>query len=408
MKNFFLKIIFMMTVLPALVAGILIFGGWGSKLPAGVYINGIYAGGMRRSRAAAAIREAIASDLANHSLTVRGSAVYSYSYPEINFTDNIKSVISSVRGAGEYSARVDYYLNGLDEVVSGICAAEFKEMRPAAAYFNSGEGQPFTYESGSDGAVCNGKKLRESLLASLSSRAFGGDFAEVEAECRKIKAEGSVEELKRKTSLLSAYTTYFDGDNAPRVSNIRLASQKISGCVLQAGEVFSFNSRVGARTEKNGFRKAKIIEEGRFVYGTGGGVCQVSTTVYNAALLAGLSVTEYHPHSLAVGYVSPSRDAMVSGTYSDLKVKNSGKSPVYIRMLTGKNYVRCEVYGLSDGAQYSLSSQSAQLEDGSTESVCYLAVTRGGVTYEKLLRRDKYLPAKSETKEETAQQSAVS
>ena len=191
MKNFFLKIIFMMTVLPALVAGILIFGGWGSKLPAGVYINGIYAGGMRRSRAAA-IREAIASDLANHPLTVRGSALYSYSYPEINFTDNIKSVISSVRGAGEYTARVDYYLNGLDEVISGICAAKFKEMRPAAAYFNSGEGQPFTYESGSDGAVCNGKKLRERLLASLSSRAFGGDFAEVEAECRKIKAEGSV------------------------------------------------------------------------------------------------------------------------------------------------------------------------------------------------------------------------
>ena len=151
---------------------------------------------------------------------------------------------------------------------------------------------------------------------------------------------------------------------------------------------------MGARTEANGFKKAKIIEDGRFVYGTGGGVCQASTTLYNAALLAGLKVTEYHPHSLSVNYVRPSRDAMVSGSYSDLKFCNTTNCPVYIRVLTGLYYVRCEMYGLSDGAKYSLSSVVTGEEGGTVESECYLTVTRGESSYTKLLRKDRYLPAK--------------
>ena len=132
------------------------------------------------------------------------------------------------------------------------------------------------------------------------------------------------------------------------------------------------------------------------MYGVGGGVCQVSTTLYNAALLAGLKVTEYHPHSLAVSYVSPSRDAMVSGSYSDMKFCNTTDCPVYIRVLTGLYYVRCEIYGLSDGAEYSLQSVVTGEEDGGVESECYLTSMRGGESHTRLIRRDKYLPAKKD------------
>ena len=92
---------------------------------------------------------------------------------------------------------------------------------------------------------------------------------------------------------------------------------------------FSFNQTVGRRTEEAGFQQAKIIVNGEYVVGVGGGVCQVSTTLYNAALKAGLEATEYHPHSLRVSYVAPSRDAMVS-THSDLKLYNPHECAVYL------------------------------------------------------------------------------
>ena len=381
--------------MPALAAGIFIFCGFAKKLPRGTFINGVDVGGMTRPQAVALVRDDILSDLDSRSLKIiSGKGEYAFSYPEISFKDDVKKVAESVRRAGEYSISLSWYLNGLDAVVSGICAAESEEVREPRATFNGGDGEPFLYEEGKDGALPDAGKLKRDILSSLKNRVYGGDFAEVTLSVKKVAPSQDMAGLKQKTARLSAYTTYFDCENPPRVSNIKLAGEKISGCVLSPGESFSFNSRVGARTEANGFKKAKIIEDGRFVYGTGGGVCQVSTTLYNAALLAGLKVTEYHPHSLSVNYVRPSRDAMVSGSYSDLKFCNTTNCPVYIRVLTGLYYVRCEMYGLSDGAKYSLSSVVTGEEGGTVESECYLTVTRGESSYTKLLRKDRYLPAK--------------
>lgn len=395
MKNFFRRFaIFLM--MPALAAGLLFcFCGLERRLPAGTFINGVDVGGLTANVAAALVREDIAADLKGRELKICSDGhVYSYSYPEISFKDDVKAVAASVRRAGSYGITASWYLNGLDAVVSGICAVESHKLREPSAHFNGGEGEAFYYDEGCDGTTPDGEKLKHDILKSLADRGYGGDFEEVKLKIARRARSGSLQKLKERTARLSAYTTYFDCENSPRVSNIRLAGEKISGCVLPAGGSFSFNARVGARTVKNGFKRAKIIEDGRFVYGIGGGVCQVSTTLYNAALLAGLKVTEYHPHSLSVSYVSPSRDAMVSGTYSDLKFSNTTDCPVYIRVLTGLYYVRCEIYGLSDGAEYSLSSVVTGGEDGAVESECYLTVKRGGGEFTRLLRKDKYLPAK--------------
>ena len=393
--NGILKKLSVLLLLPALAAGIFIFCGFAKKLPRGTFINGVDVGGMTRPQAVALVRDDILSDLDSRSLKIiSGKGEYAFSYPEISFKDDVKKVAEGVRRAGEYSISLSWYLNGLDAVVSGICAAESEEVREPRATFNGGDGEPFLYEEGKDGALPDAGKLKRDILSSLKNRVYGGDFAEVTLSVKKVAPSQDMAGLKQKTARLSAYTTYFVCENTPRVSNIKLAGEKISGCVLSPGESFSFNSRVGARTEANGFKKAKIIEDGRFVYGTGGGVCQVSTTLYNAALLAGLKVTEYHPHSLSVNYVRPSRDAMVSGSYSDLKFCNTTNCPVYIRVLTGLYYVRCEMYGLSDGAKYSLSSVVTGEEGGTVESECYLTVTRGESSYTKLLRKDRYLPAK--------------
>ena len=395
MKSFFRSVAISM-VLPALAAGFC-FCSCGAlrRLPRGVFVNGRDVGGMSPSAAVELVRRDTAADLAGRRLNVCSDEhVYVYCYPEISFKDDAVRVVYGIRRAGEYTVTAKWLLNGLDSVVAGICAAEYREFREPAAHFNAGEGEAFYYDEGQTGVRPDGEGLRRDILASLAARSQGEDFAPVRLGAERRHFTGNIRALKGRTARLSAYTTYFDGQNMPRVSNIKLACAKISGCVLPPGGTFSFNGRVGARTAENGFRRAKIIEGGRFVYGLGGGVCQVSTTLYNAALLAGLEVTEFHPHSLAVGYAEPSRDAMVSGTYSDLRFKNVTGSPVYIRVLTGACYVRCELYGLPDGVKYSLESKVTGGEDGAVESECYLVSERGGERSVRLLRRDRYLPAK--------------
>ena len=221
------------------------------------------------------------------------------------------------------------------------------------------------------------------------------------------------EDEKFEVQQLSSFTTYFDGGNEARSHNIRLAASMINGTVIQSGEVFSFNATVGERTPGRGFKKAAIIENGEFVEGIGGGVCQVSTTLYNAALLAGCKAVEYHPHSLAVSYVPPSRDAMVSGTFFDLKLENATKSTIYLKAVTGTNFVCFKVYGRNSGIKYALSSlvtgaieapeeftEDIALVRGGRDGIIsegYLTVTKNGVTRKIFLRRDKYSPIKKIT-----------
>lgn len=142
-----------------------------------------------------------------------------------------------------------------------------------------------------------------------------------------------------------SFTTWFSQKDRGRCENIALAASFIDGITVQAYGEFSFNQTVGDRSAKKGFKEAKIILNGEFAKGIGGGVCQVSTTVYNAVLLSGLIVTEFHPHSLAVAYVDPSRDAMVSST-SDLSFYNPYDFSVRIKVKVDGGGLTASVYGL--------------------------------------------------------------
>lgn len=145
--------------------------------------------------------------------------------------------------------------------------------------------------------------------------------------------------------LIARFSTYY-GDSKPnRKDNVALACRKIDGTVLYPEDEFSFNDIVGARTVENGFKSAYIIKDGEFVEGIGGGVCQVSSTLYNCALLANLTITCVRAHSLPVSYVAPSFDAMVS-TASDLRFVNTLSSPVTIKMLADGKYLKAEMYGI--------------------------------------------------------------
>lgn len=155
---------------------------------------------------------------------------------------------------------------------------------------------------------------------------------------------------------ISSYTTYFSTEDKNRTENITIAAKLIDGVTIQPYGEFSFNQTVGRRTEEAGFKQAKIIVNGEYVLGTGGGVCQVSTTLYNAALKSGLEVVEYHPHTLQVNYVAPSRDAMVS-TGSDLKLVNSHAFPVKLSATAENGAVRVSFLGQKDGYRYEIESK---------------------------------------------------
>lgn len=405
MKHISAKQLLSLLMAPVFTAGACLLCGGIKKVPRGVRVYGVEVGEMTRPAAVAAVRSAVVNDLKGKSLNIYGkNNSYKFVYPEISFRDDVPEIIEKARKNGEYFPKIEYYLNGLNEVAAVICNAESRPVVQPHATF-SPLGEPFTYSEGRDGYLADFSRLTADIKRSL-----GGGFEPVTVYGKAVPRSKTLDEVREETALLSSFTTYFDKTNLTRSHNIFLAASMINGATIEADGEFSFNARVGERTVERGFLSAKIIENGEFVEGVGGGVCQVSTTLYNAAVLAGLTVTEYHPHSLSVSYVAPSRDAMVSGVYSDLKFKNNRKTPIYIRAQTGENFVKFLLYGKSDGNLYSFVSEvvgsipppveytadEAAAREGreGLESRGYLEITKGGISRRVLVRKDKYAPVK--------------
>jgi vancomycin resistance protein YoaR len=151
--------------------------------------------------------------------------------------------------------------------------------------------------------------------------------------------------IQKYTKKQSEFSTDYASSTIQRKENINLAFSKINGTVLNSGEEFSFNAVVGERTAENGFKEAKVILAGEYENGIGGGVCQASTTLYNAVIRAGLDVMEVNPHSMPASYVPLSLDAMVSWGYSDLKFVNNTDGPLFIKTLTDGSKLTATIYG---------------------------------------------------------------
>lgn len=142
---------------------------------------------------------------------------------------------------------------------------------------------------------------------------------------------------------LAEYTTGFDTPKSARGKNIKRAAEAINNKVLQPGEVFSFNDTVGPTNKKNGFHLARIFVNGKDSKGYGGGVCQVSSTLFNAIEKLGLQITERHNHSKEVFYVPKGKDAATSHGTIDFKFKNTLQFPIKINSFTKENKVTVEV-----------------------------------------------------------------
>ena len=181
---------------------------------------------------------------------------------------------------------------------------------------------------------------------------------------------------------LASFSTSYASSNANRSTNIALAASKLNGKVLMPGEEFSFNGTVGKRTTQAGFKTATVYSNGQVTTDVGGGICQVSSTLYNAVLRANLEITDRRNHTFTVGYVPIGLDATVSWGAPDFKFKNSRSYPVKIVATTQNKRLSISIYGLKEEVEYEV------------ELVSYRT---GTVPYSTVYTTDSSLP-KGQTK----------
>ncbi len=144
---------------------------------------------------------------------------------------------------------------------------------------------------------------------------------------------------------ISTFSTWYNPNQINRSHNIALASKPLNSIVLKPGEVLSFNQTVGNVSYEKGYRDALVIVGDKFEPGLGGGLCQVSSTLYNACLLAGLKIVERHNHNLAVAYVPLGQDATVVHGLQDFRFQNNLNDPIYIWSKAGNGKVTMKIYG---------------------------------------------------------------
>ena len=193
--------------------------------------------------------------------------------------------------------------------------------------------------------------------------------------------------------LLSSFKTYYSTRDTDRTTNLLLASNKINGTVVMPGEVFSYNTVVGERTIAAGYKEAPIYVSGEVVDGLGGGICQVTSTLYNAVVYANLEIVERSNHQFVPSYVTASRDATVVYGSIDFKFKNNRNYPIKILCSVSNGVVNFEIYGLktADDYEVEISSRITSQTANYTNSEAYKILKKNGqVVSTTLLSRDTY------------------
>lgn len=225
----------------------------------------------------------------------------------------------------------------------------------------------FTFTEESAGSELDAKKLAEDIARALEA---GGGAVELTVD--------AVQPTVRKADIASGYgmitsaVTNASSSSSNRLNNIRLALSMINGTCLSPGETFSFNDIVGKRTTERGFKVATAYSAGEVTEEVGGGICQVSTTLFNAAVKADLEIVERHNHSLTVSYVDKGKDASVNWSSQDLRFKNTSGDNLYICcFLDDDKRVRVGIFG-------------KLLPNG--ESITVEGVTTGTIAYETVMQ----------------------
>jgi vancomycin resistance protein YoaR len=268
--------------------------------------------------------------------------------------------------SGEPKESYTLEFDGLDEDVQAEVKAIAGKWDVAAkngsiSEFDKSAGK-FVYSGEKNGVVINQDKLASDILTQLKDKNFQAVIA---AEGKEVAPKITEAQAKEMYKVIGTYTTTTTANSA-RNKNIELASEALNGVILQPGEEFSFNKATGERSTAKGYRPAGAYLNGELVEEPGGGVCQVSSTLYNAVVFAGISTTERHAHSYEPSYVTPGEDAMVSYGGPDMKFVNNSTTAIAIRASFADRKLKISIVGipiLEEGVTLSMTSKkTAELD----------------------------------------------
>ena len=272
------------------------------------------------------------------------------------FTYKADSLIKYIEPEGEYKNEL------IEELIEEIAKEVNRPPQNSVFIFEGGRVSEFAPSR-------DGVEVKKDVLADMIS----GNLRTLETSEEKtlsieIPATRTEPKIKTQdvnnlgiTELIGRGTSRFAGSIATRVHNIALASSRFKGVLLEPGQVMSFNETLGDVSQFTGYKQAYIIQDGKTVLGDGGGVCQVSTTLFRAALNAGLPIIERRAHSYRVGYYEQDSpvglDATVFAPTTDLKIKNDTPNHILIQTVadTKRATLVFEIYGTSDGRVASVS-----------------------------------------------------
>lgn len=220
---------------------------------------------------------------------------------------------------------------------------------PQDAYYNK---EPFEIHAEVDGVDFNIEEAKQIISSE--------EKEEYTIPLKITKPEMTINKIGTEAfpNLLSTFTTKYDKTNTNRTTNLQLAINKINGVVLMPDEEFSYNKIVGERTISAGYKEAKIYSNGEVVDGLGGGICQISSTLYNTVLLANLEITERRNHQFVTSYLPAGRDATVVYGSQDFKFKNNRKYPVKIEASLNSGIAKISLYGVKEENDYTVTFET--------------------------------------------------
>lgn len=342
----------------------------------GTTINGIDVSGLNKKQAENVVSAKMLENLDDVSLTFTyQDQVWQYKGSDFEVNPNISAkldeaiaygregnIIEKTKSKNRIKSQglkitVPYsdILCGFDNKIEEIATQIEKAPQESRIDFNPNENVMFTIVPSENGVQLD----REKLAQQLQEEFYKGNNVVLQLPVLPILPNNSQELMLDNIAQRSSFSTNYSNSSSARKNNVALALSKFNGMVVAPGDEVSFNKTTGQRNEENGYKKANVIQNGVFVEGNGGGVCQASTTLYNALLLADVEIKQVHHHSLPVSYVPLSTDAMVSEGYADLVFVNNTLAPIYIKTIANTNEVCVQIYGapFEDGESFKLRSE---------------------------------------------------
>lgn len=328
---------------------------------AGVYLDGVYVGKLTKEEAMKEYEEYI-DGIDNLNLTVTTSVgTYSIKLKDIDVSVSVEEAVDQAFNYGRQGNILSRYkeIRALEEEnVILIPEKKFdkdilqdklenetsdlvKESKDASITRENGE---FIVHPGETGTTI---KVEETIqaLEDLFAEEWSQKNIKLEAVIEEREPDYTEDDFYAIDSVMGQAVTNYNQGQGNRSQNLITGANKVSGTVLMPNEQFSMLDKLAPFTVENGYANAGQYVNNELVDGLGGGVCQVSTTLYNAVLKAELQVDERYPHSLSVAYVDLSKDAAIAGDYMDLKFTNNTKYPIYIEGYAGGGSVSFAIYG---------------------------------------------------------------